>query len=360
MKILIPLFCLISAVAYAQPIVRNEFATNNTPTARAIVTNVVNAAVATKANTNAPPLFDATLHGNTAIGLSQYSIRYDSAGSGLFYSGDGAYVIWMHNDDGSLSLGFDGSIITNLATSVYFKNITSNGTPVNAIGQTADGRLYKIAIGAGVTGMANPATADFDLNEYALLNGGAGNFASVNISGALNMTGLATSMAVVTDGSQNVTTHASVSATEIGHLDGVTGGIQTNIEARVSYGGTPGVISNLNAVVFAEHSPAITTSNLFLSFDTNLHTCIGLTNLVLTNWQERATGSDDMNLFVHNTTAVTMGIVWPNQGAQHGYYFATNANNDARAVTSIPSGERWKISVNRVTTNIMATALKWF
>jgi hypothetical protein len=359
MKILIPLFCLISAVAYAQPVMRNELTTNNTATARAIVTNVVNAAVATKANTNAPPLFDATLYGDTAIGLSQYSIRYDTAGSGLFYSGDGAYAIWMHNDDGSLSLGFDGSIITNLATSVYFKNITSNGTPVNAIGQTADGRLHKIAIGAVGSGMANPATADFDLNEYALLNGGAGNFASVNISGALNMTGLATSMAVVTDGSQNVTTHADVSAAELGHLDGATGNLQTNIEARVSYGGTPGVISNLNAVVFAAHSPAITTSNLFLSFDTNLHTCIGLTNLVLTNWQERATGSDDMNLFVHNTTAVTMGIVWPAYGAQHGYWFGTNANNDVLNSTSIAAGGRRLISVKRVGTNLFPTITTW-
>jgi hypothetical protein len=175
---------------------------------------------------------------------------------------------------------------------------------------------------------------------------------------AIRLTGSTASRAVVLNGSGDLT-NATTTAAEIEHVSGVTSAIQTQLDSKVAYTGTPGTISNVNAIIFAEHSPAITTSNLFLSFDTNLHTCIGLTNLVLTNWQERATGSDDMNLFVHNTTAVTMGVVWPAYGAQHGYYFGTNANNDVLSSTSIAAGGRRLISVKRIGTNLFPTITTW-
>jgi hypothetical protein len=231
---------------------------------------------------------------------------------------------------------------------------------------------YSSLDGASVVRLGFKGTNDFALYDettstapflwrrstLSLHSRGAFNIDSLRVTNGVTLPSLSASRAVVLNASGDLT-NATTTAAEIEHVAGVTSAIQTQLDSKVAYTGTPGTISNVNAIIFAAHSPAITTSNLFLSFDTNLHTCIGLTNLVLTNWQERATGSDDMNLFVHNTTAVTMGIVWPAYGAQHGYWFGTNANNDVLSSTSIASGGRRLISVKRVGTNLFPTITTW-
>lgn len=134
----------------------------------------------------------------------------------------------------------------------------------------------------------------------------------------------------------------------------------TNLATMTITAGLASTVTNSSNIKFRLQQPGITVSNLFLSFDTNRYLLRGMTNAVFTNFVELADGeSADMSVYVHNTTGVSMGLVWPAFGAQHGYYFSTNANNDVRAKTSLASGARGLASFSIFGTNIVPTWTDW-
>lgn len=141
----------------------------------------------------------------------------------------------------------------------------------------------------------------------------------------------------------------------------ITPGALSNLVNNTSINFQPGnSISNLGGLLYLVHTPAITTSNLLLNTATNRHHVIGCTNAIFTNLVELATGqSADLTVYVQNTTGVSMGLVWPAFGAQHGYYFSTNVYNDVRSKTSLASGARGMASFSFFGTNIVPTWTDW-
>ena len=126
---------------------------------------------------------------------------------------------------------------------------------------------------------------------------------------------------------------------------------------NVSVGNT---FSNVAAVKTSILLPAITQSNLVVSFDTNSMQCIGLTNIVLTNIVEEAAGiRGDVTILLQNTLGGNLPIVWPAWGAQHGYFFKTNANNNPLIYTAVPAGKSATLSFTIFGTNVFASALEW-
>lgn len=103
-----------------------------------------------------------------------------------------------------------------------------------------------------------------------------------------------------------------------------------------------------------------TVSNFVFSFNTNYVELKNQTNVVFTNLVEEATAiRGNIEVHIHNTTGVTMGLVWPAYGAQHGYFFNTNANNAVLATTSLASGSHLVASFSCFGTNIFGTATTW-
>jgi hypothetical protein len=121
------------------------------------------------------------------------------------------------------------------------------------------------------------------------------------------------------------------------------------------------VVSNVSAVRFAvwtNYVPA--SSNFVFSFVTNRYDLRGQTNVIFTNLVEETAGvSADMAVHIYNTTAVTMGLVWPAYGAQHGYWFGTNANNPILSYTTLSAGGHGVASFTAFGTNIFATFSAW-
>lgn len=147
----------------------------------------------------------------------------------------------------------------------------------------------------------------------------------------------------------------------------LTPGVVSNLVAS-SIGipaGAGNIISNIQQIKFkAAASPAITTSNLLINFNTNRYFLTGLTNAIFTNLVEESTSAldtPDTTVFIKNTTGVTMGLVWPAYGAQHGYFIRTNANNPVISTTSLAAGA---IGVANITvmpdgTNMFLTFTTW-
>jgi hypothetical protein len=115
------------------------------------------------------------------------------------------------------------------------------------------------------------------------------------------------------------------------------------------------VVSNVGQIKFNLQQPGITVSNLVISPNTNRWMVRGLTNVVFTNLVEEAGTSGDISIYVHNTTAVTMGLVWPAYGSQHGYHFKTNANNPVLTYTSLATGLSGVASFSWYDTNWVGT-----
>jgi hypothetical protein len=110
---------------------------------------------------------------------------------------------------------------------------------------------------------------------------------------------------------------------------------------------------------YTVQTPAITTSNIVFSFNTNTYECVGLTNLVLTNLVEEASGiAADAKILVR-ATSVDVPLVWPAYGAQHGYFFRTNANNPILQWAKVTNGTTAVISLSCVGTNIFGTITGW-
>lgn len=101
------------------------------------------------------------------------------------------------------------------------------------------------------------------------------------------------------------------------------------------------IVTNIAQIKFkAQASPSITTSNILINFSTNRYFLTGLTNAIFTNLVEHVTSLDSMDatVYIKNTTAVTMGLVWPAYGAKHGYYFRTNSSSPILSTTTLASG----------------------
>lgn len=140
----------------------------------------------------------------------------------------------------------------------------------------------------------------------------------------------------------------------------VTNGLHPILEQVVS-----GMVSNVTQIKFkAAASPAITTSNLLINFNTNRYFLTGLTNAIFTNLVEESTSAldtADTTVFIKNTTGVTMGLVWPAYGAQHGYFIRTNANNPVISTTSLAAGAIGVASITVMPdgTNMFLTFTTW-
>ena len=103
-----------------------------------------------------------------------------------------------------------------------------------------------------------------------------------------------------------------------------------------------------------------TVSNFVFSFNTNRYELKNQTNVVFTNIVEEATAvGADMAVHIHNTTGVTMGLVWPAYGAQHGYFFQTNINNPILTTTTLTTGKHGVAAFTAFGTNLFATWTEW-
>lgn len=103
-----------------------------------------------------------------------------------------------------------------------------------------------------------------------------------------------------------------------------------------------------------------TVSNFVFTFNTNSVELKNQTNVIFTNIVEEATASGgSLEVHIHNTTGVTMGLVWPAYGSQHGYYFQTNVNNPIITTTTLASGAHGIAAFKAFGTNIFATFTTW-
>lgn len=246
-------------------------------------------------------------------------------------------------------------IINTNSTSGFFPTNDLNGGPVVMYSAPSTNRYFFVHDGTR-----------FFITSAQQLISGTGYTNVLNVGATLiNATLRGLSMPLLTadrvmglNSSGDVTNSANVTLTELAALDGNTGATGSG---NLVFSSTPTLnLPTLNNVKWAMQTPAITVSNILLSFSTNRYYLSGLTNAVLTNWVELAAGeSADLALYIHNTTGVSMGIVWPAAGSSHGYHFSTNANNDVRAVTSLAAGGRLLVSVSIFGTNITPTATPW-
>ena len=132
---------------------------------------------------------------------------------------------------------------------------------------------------------------------------------------------------------------------------------------NIDIGGTlrPGtvIVTNLLAKQLIQQ-PAITVSNLFLSGWTNNYECVGLTNIHLTNIVEEATGVNSrIKVAIRNTLSVSVPVLLPAFGAQHGYFFHTNSNNDVLSATVAPPGTNTVFTLEIDGTNVYPTVTYW-
>ena len=72
-----------------------------------------------------------------------------------------------------------------------------------------------------------------------------------------------------------------------------------------------------------------------------------------------ATVSADLSIFVRNTNGVNCALVWPAYGAQHGFFFRTNAYNPVLAWAAVTNGKSAMISMTCWGTNVFATITEW-
>ncbi len=120
------------------------------------------------------------------------------------------------------------------------------------------------------------------------------------------------------------------------------------------------VMSNFSALKFQIQQPAITDSNLLVSFATNNYECVGLTNVQLTNIVEEATGVNGRaKVVIRNTLGVSVPLMLPAFGAQHGYYFHTNGLNDILSAAVAPPGTNTIVSLEIDGTNVYPSVTYW-
>lgn len=120
------------------------------------------------------------------------------------------------------------------------------------------------------------------------------------------------------------------------------------------------LLSNLTAVKYAVHIPPVTASNILVTAVTNVHELVGLTNVVLTNIVEQATGaSGSVEVHIRNTQSGSIPVVLPAFGAQHGYYFHTNGLNDVLSASIAPPGTNTVWSMRVVGTNVYPSVTYW-
>lgn len=140
------------------------------------------------------------------------------------------------------------------------------------------------------------------------------------------------------------------------------GGVVSNLGAStINIGPANNVVSNVGAIKGLIWTNYVqTSSNFVFSFSTNYVELKNQTNVVFTNIVEEVTATrGNIEVHVHNTTGVTMGLAWPAYGAQHGYFFQTNINNPILTYTSLTTGKHGVASISCFGTNIFATWTEW-
>lgn len=141
----------------------------------------------------------------------------------------------------------------------------------------------------------------------------------------------------------------------------LTPGVASNLVAStIDVPGSANVISNLAGLKYGICLPAITVSNLVVSFNTNVIECVGLTNVQLTNIVEELNGvNGQCRVVIRNTLSVSVPVLLPAFGAQHGYYFHTNGLNDVLSATVAPPGTNTVFSFAADGTNIYPRVTYW-
>lgn len=151
----------------------------------------------------------------------------------------------------------------------------------------------------------------------------------------------------------------------VGPQYGLVGGqnitLTTNNLTLTITASVPPVVTNVANVKYAIQQPAITASNLVLNLDTNNFQCTGLTNIILTNWSALAYGvNGKVKVAIENTIGVSVPIVWPAFGSQHGLYkFHTNGLNDVLTATVAPPSTNTIASFEVDGTNIYGSVTYW-
>ena len=217
---------------------------------------------------------------------------------------------------------------------------------------------------------------------------------TTQLSGVVTLPNVSTNSILMSGGTSNVTAATiGPSMTFVGGvlaagsvLTNLTGTVASNVTnenstaLQINSGTltlTPGVLSNLVASTIDVSPGNIVTnviaqkwniwtnyvqtvSNFVFTFNTNRYELKNQTNVIFTNIVEEATAvGADMAVHIHNTTGVTMGLVWPSYGAQHGYFFQTNANNPILSTTTLTTGKHGVASFTAFGTNIFATWTEW-
>lgn len=137
--------------------------------------------------------------------------------------------------------------------------------------------------------------------------------------------------------------------------------VLSNLVNNTSIDFQPGnVITNVGNILSFIHIPAITVSNILMNWQTNNHEMVGCTNALLTNIVELPTGvNHKFKVVIRNTLAVSVPVLLPAFGAQHGYYFHTNGFNDILQATVAPPGTNTVYSFEVDGTNVYPAVTHW-
>lgn len=278
-----------------------------------------------------------SLYSNTLVSIS-------GGVSNLLWTNiqDGQDVVsWLYVSNG-VSVGFpqfvaadfpDGAVITP-NTNCWTKIVVSRRNTTTNIQVFTAG--FELATGPGITFSTNYATRVITALPSAV---------TTNLIGTV---------------ANNVTNENSTALQiNTGTLT-LSPGVISNLNASTIDVPAGNIVSNVVQVKYQIQQPPITASNLLVSFNTNNYECVGLTNIQVTNIVEETTGVNaKAKIVVRNTLSVSVPIMWPAFGAQHGYYFHTNGLNDTLSATVAPPGTNTVIGLEIDGTNVYPSVTYW-
>lgn len=406
MKYLLILFALTLATVSRGAFFPNQFTTNDNPTARGVVTQIVTSLTSTGG-------VSATQVTNIASALDAQKSNFVTFATGsqnttnTIYEGIGALAYFGVDTD----LGF-ASVHTNAQKTEFAMysdkgaNTTSNSQWYLELNSDLGlDNLFQVRSGNSRSGSHTISLTPSSVREAFVINGNTimdinngdltatgtvramnGAFTNIVSSGGTNLHTLAAAnfnaATFLTNWANSISNLAQTKQQGSATLTNISGtGAATNENSTALQIDTgilslsPGVLSNLNASTiavignlisnltatkFSIQQPAITTSNLLISFNTNVYECVGLTNVQLTNLVEELTGVNARaKVVVRNTLGVSVPVMLPAFGAQHGYYFHTNGLNDILSASVAPPGTNTVYSLEVDGTNIYASVTYW-
>ena len=276
------------------------------------------------------------LSGVTSAVQTQINARQGGTDNGTNWSTLATNKVVMTNDAWLLIRGSNGVQVAS-GTAITVTPSSSGSQMIFTVG-VSDAELIEWS------GISTNLVAFTNSPHITSRQGGSSVLTNLAGTVANNVTNENSTMLQINSGTLTVSPGA------VSNLNSSTIDFQPN-NVITNYGGLKGVIWT-NYVQ--------TASNFVFSFNTNYVELKNQTNVVFTNIVEEATGiRGNIEAHVHNTTGVTMGLVWPAYGAQHGYYFGTNANNPIITTTTLASGSHAIVSFSCFGTNIFATITTW-